>query len=881
MSWPRVVAARIRGLLMQRRFESDLADEVRFHLEMQAEDNRRLGMDAEDARFAARRSFGAVEPMKESFREQRSFAWIEAMKRDVVHGARMLGRRPGFTIAAVLSLALGIGLTTTIFTVLNGTALRPLSYADAGRLIWMTQILKKNSTDEVTITEHFLEWRRQNQSFMDLAGYNYQTRNLTGLDEPVEVRTAKASASLLPLLGVQPALGRNFLKQEDYKGRDQVALLGHALWQDRFGANPEIMGRTVNLDGAPFVVVGVLPRDFVFPGPDQVQLITPLGKDEAAELQHKTGSIIRNVIGRLKPGVTLQQATAEMTVIQSRLPVPPFRPEITLKIMPLRDYLSGDVKTASVVLLAAAGFLLLIACANVSNLLLARWMQRDKELAIRTALGGSRTRLVLQLLTESGLVGLLACSAGVLLAIWARRPLVAMSPYHLSGLGNVPMDWRVLSFAAGLGLLATLMFGLLPAFRATRLRITKSIKTGESPVIGGHGSLRILSLIAGAEIAITLVLSTGAGLMLESFWRLRYMNLGFRSDHLIAATLNLAGPAYREPVRRSAFVEELLEKAQSLPGVEVAAITRASEIPPGDSHATNTFAIEGRDQPLGGRRPIGRYPVVSPEYFGIMGIPLLQGRLLTESDGENAPPVVVVNQALVHRYFERENPLGKRVRTGPDDQPWRTIAGVVGDVKTSGLAFAAEPAVYLPYRQADTSPGIGVILRSALPAGVIAGEFRKAVANLDPNQPVASVQAMDDLLSESVSGPRFTALLLIAFAALAIVLGLIGVYGVMECRVRSQLHELAVRQALGARPKDLIWYVMRRGIEIILPGLLAGLMGALILTRLLSSLLYETSARDPLTLTIVSIGLMSAGFIACWSPARRAAKADAAQLLRE
>jgi putative ABC transport system permease protein len=425
-----------------------------------------------------------------------------------------------------------------------------------------------------------------------------------------------------------------------------------------------------------------------------------LGKDEAAELQYKVGSIIFNVIGRLKPGATLEQARADLAVVQSRLPLPAFRPTITVKMLTLREYLFGNVKAAGFLLVAAAGFLLLIACANVSNLLLARWMQRDRELAIRSALGGSRARLVCQLLIESSLLGILACAAGIALAFWARRPLLALSPYHLADLRNLPFDGRMLGFAVALGMLTTVLFGLLPAFRVTKVRLAEAIKVGQAAVVGGRGSLRVLSMIAAAEISTILVLSTGAGLMLQSFWKMRYMNLGFQPDRLVVATLNLSGSAYRQTARQSTFTQELLERTQNLPGVELAAVTRAGEIPPGDFHATNSFAIEGREQPLGGPRPIARYPVVSSAYFAMMGIPLVQGRLLQDSDGENAPPVAIVNRALVRRYFDRENAIGKRVRTGANDQPWRTIAGVVGDVKTSGLAAAAEPAIYLPYRQA-------------------------------------------------------------------------------------------------------------------------------------------------------------------------------------
>jgi putative ABC transport system permease protein len=800
---------------------------------------------------------------------------------DLSYGARTLGRQPGFTLAAGLSLALGIGATTAIFTVLNAVALRPLPYADADRLLWMTQILKKNSTDEVTITPHFLEWRRQNHTFTDLAGYNYQTRNLTGLDEPLELHTAKASASLLPLLGIQPAIGRNFLKEEDYKGHDQVALLGSDLWQRQFGADPKIIGRAITLDGGKFTVVGVLPRDFVFPGPDPVQLITPLGKNEAAELEYKGWmTIIFNVIGRLKPGVTAEQARAELTVIQSRLPVPAFLPTIDIKMLPLRDHLFGNARAASFILVAAAGFLLLIACANVSNLLLARLMQRDKELAIRTVLGGTRARLILQLLTESALLGVLACAAGIVLAFWIRRPLLALSPYRVSGLEHLPFDGRVLGFSVALGLLTTFLFGLMPAFRATGIRLAEAIKVGETAVVGGRGSLRVLSMVAAVEISTILILATGAGLMLQSFWKIRYRNLGFQPDRLVAATLNLAGPRYNEKTQRLAFIQQLLERAQNLPGVQSAAVTSAGEIPPGTWHATNSFAIEGRVQPLGGPRPIARYPAVSAGYFGIMGIPLLRGRLLEDSDGDNAPPVVVVSQTLAHRYFYGENPIGRRVRTGGDGQPWCAIAGVVGDIKTSGLTAAPEPTIYFPYRQTDGLAEIGLVMRSPLDAGMIASELRKAVTSLDPNQPISSIQAMEDRLSESVSKPRFITALLSAFAGLAVVLGMIGVYGVMGCRVRWQLREVAVRQALGAQRRDVVWHVLRQGFGIILPGLCLGLPGSVALSRLLSSMLYEVPANDPLTLAAVSAGLVGVALLACWIPAMRAARVDPLESLR-
>ena len=804
---------------------------------------------------------------------------LEFLAQDLRYGARTFLRRPGFTLAAIGSLARGIGVTTALFTMLNAVALRGLPYADADRLLWMTQIVRANSTDEVTITPHFLEWRNQSRSFTALAGFNYATRNLIGIDEPLEARTARVSATLLPLLGVRPALGRNFSQDEDYKDRDQVAILTDAMWRQHFGADPNAAGRSITLDGRQYMVVGVLPRDFLFPGPDAVQVLTPLAKDEAAELQHKQTSIIFNVIGRLKNGITAQQALAELTVIQAHLEVLPFHPAITIKMEPLREHLFGSVKSASMLLLAAAAFLLLIASANVSNLLLARLMQRDRELAVRSALGGSRARLVSQLLAESALLGMVACAAGVVLGYWLRIPLLALSLYRLAGIDQLPFDARVIGFAVAIGMLTTLIFGLAPALRITESRLAEAIKSGAASITGGRGALRALSMVAACEIATVLILSTCAGLMLQSFWKIRYANLGFEPEHLVTATINLSASHYRQPVQQLAFIGQLMDRAQAIPGVQSAAVTQAGELPPGDWHATNLFEIEGRAQAPQGQRPFARYPSVSPAYFRIMRIPLIRGRLFEDSDNETATPVAVVNQALANRYFSSENPIGRRIRTGGNTASWRTIVGIAGDVKTSGLAAAPEPAAYFPYRQTGLA-SVGLVLQSALDSSVIAGELRKQVAAIDPSLPVASIQTMDQRLTESVSKPRFTAALLAAFAALALVLGIAGIYGVMGCRVRWQFRELAVRQALGAKPGDIVRHVLRQGIVIIAPGFCVGLAGSLAATRWMRSMLYEVSPADPATFAGVSAALIVVALLACWIPAARAARMDPLAALR-
>jgi predicted permease len=805
--------------------------------------------------------------------------FLTIMRRDLTYAMRALLRHRGFALAAVLSLALGVGITVAIFSVVNAVALRPLPYRDSDRLVWFTEVLHGTSTDEITITPHFLEWRREAQSFASIAGYMYQNRNLTGAGDATELHSARVSASLLPMLGVEPAVGRNFTAHEDSKGNDQVAILTDSLWRKRFASDPNIAGRPILLDGAPFIVVGVLPPGFVFPGIDAVDLLTPLGKDEAERPPQMT--IITNVIARLNPGVSIRRADAELTVINSHLIHPPWVKTITIDMHSLKDHLYGNAKTAGWILLAAAGFLLWIACANVSNLLLARLTQRDRELAIRAVLGGSRGRLIVQLLTESALLSALGCALGTAIAFALRGSILALTPYKFAGFENLPFDWRVFSFAMALGIATVLLFGALPAFRATQDRLAGSIKSGEATIAGGRGSVRILSTLAAAEIATLLILSTGAGVTLKSFWKMRYQNLGISPGHLVTAEIVLSGPRYYSSAAatRHEFIERLLERAQSIPGVESAAVTNWSEIPPGSWHATNVFAIEGRPAaPIGsGQRPIARFPQASPDLFAILQIPLLKGRLFDSSD---RPEVAVINRALAEKYFPEENPLGRRVRFGSPDAPWFEIVGIVGDVKLSGLNAAPEPAIYYPESRNDALGDVGLILKSPFDASILAAEIRKTVAAIDPSQAVSAIQSLDTRLSESVAKPRFVAALLSVFAALAGVLGIIGVYGVVSCRVRWQMRELAVRQALGAQPGDVLRLVLSQGLAIIVIGVAAGIIGSLALSRILATLVYQVRPNDPTTLASTAIGLAAVAAAACWFPARRAARADPLALLR-
>jgi putative ABC transport system permease protein len=862
-------------LFRRRRLHADLEAELAHHRELTREHGNAAGL-------------GNTTAVKESALDLWRFTLLENAWRDLLFAARGLRRNPAFTITAVLSLALGIGVSTAMFTVLNAVAIRPLPYSNPEQLVWITQVLKANSTDEITLTPDFLDWRIANRTFEGMAAYNYYTRSLTGVAEPVELHTAKASAALLPLLGVSPLFGRNFQRQEDFAGHEHVALLSHSTWRNRFGADKTIVGKAILLDGEQYTVVGVLPERFTFPGPEQVDAITPLGKNETAELS-RNGSmltLVHNVIGRLKPGITRDQAGGDLGAIQAHLPVPAFHPTITIKMLPLRDHLFGSAKIIGIVLVTGSLLFLLIASVNVASLSLVRLMQRDRELAIRRILGAARARVVSQLVMESSLLAALACGVGFVFAVCIRALLIVLGPYRTSIYGNLPFDMRVLAFAAALLIGTILVFGMLPALRMSDFHLGEAVAAGQTSIAGKRHTLRLLSVIAATEIAIVIALSSSAALMLKSFWNMRYKELGFASHHLIAATINVNGLRYRDKNRQFAFVDRLLQRTAAIPGVESVALTNASEIPPGEWHATNNVRIEGRPLAVDSRhKALTRQQEVNAGYFHLLHIPLLEGRFIQDSDRNGSPPVVVVGKQFAERYFAHESAIGHRLQTGegPTENILYTIVGVVGDVKTSGLAAAPEPVVYTPYSQ--TNGGrlreLGIIVSSPLPVSAIAPEFRKTVQTIDSEQPIAGIATIDERLNASVSRPRFTADLLFAFSCMGILLAIVGVYGVITCRVRAQLREIAVRQALGAQPRDVISHVVWHGIRLIVPGVLAGVAVALAGNRLIANLLFQVKPNDFRTLAAVCACIVVAALGASCLPAVRVSRLDPLPSLRK
>ncbi len=642
-----------RKLRRRRRLQAELEAELAHHRELSQENGNSIGL-------------GNVTAVKESVLDLWRFTLLENAWRDLVFALRSLRRTPAYTVTAAGSLALGISVCTALFTILNAVALRPLPYPHPQQLVWITQVLKANSTDEVTFTADFLDWRAGNRTFQGMAAYNEYTRSLTGIAEPTQVQTVKASSALLPLLGISPLLGRNLPESADSAGHEHAALLSYTLWRTRFVSDPSIAGKPILLDGEQYIVTGVLPARFQFPGPEQVDIITGLGKNVAGELARdgKVFTIVRNIIGRLKPGVTKEGARQDLTAIQAHLPVPPWSPAITIKLIPLRDHLFGDAKVTSVVLLAGSLLFLLIASANVGSLALVRLMQRDRELAIRRVLGAARRRVIAQILIESSLLAFLACAPGVLIALGIRRLLVVFGPYRMGIYNDLSIDWRVAAFA-GILLIATIfVFGVLPALRMSDFHLGRAMAAGQTSLTGKRHNLRLLSLVGAAEIAIVIALSSSAALMLKSFWNMRYKELGFASQHEMAATINLSSSRYNDKQREFSFIRQLLERTAALPGVEAVAPTIASEIPPGEGHATETVRIEGRPLPINSRhKALAKPQEVNADYFKILQIPLLAGRFLRDFDRLDAVPVVVVNQQFARRYFPGESALGHRLQT--------------------------------------------------------------------------------------------------------------------------------------------------------------------------------------------------------------------------
>ena len=800
---------------------------------------------------------------------------------DLRYGVRMLWKSPGFTIVAVLTLALGIGANTAIFSVVNGVLLRPLPFRDPSRLVL---IAEKSSFPIISTSyENYLDWRDQSHSFESMEATRGSSITLTGAGEPERLNVRMATAGLFSMLGINAQIGRTFLPEEDRAGGTPVALLSYGLWQRRFGGSADIIGKTVNLDLQPYTVVGILPSGFQILQPADLYLpFTPWAKTLPADRNWHPGII---PLARLKQGVSKEQARGEMVGITKRLEqqYPDYNTGTSADVIGLQDQIVQNSRPALLLLLGAVSFVLLIACANVANLLLARAASRGREVAIRTAMGASRGRVIRQLLTESVLLSLAGGLLGVIVALAAVGLLPKIAGDSIPQGAPIGLDPWVLAFTAVVSLFTGLLFGIVPALRTANLDLRGTLNEGSRGSTAGPGQHVLRGALVAMEIALAMLLLVGSGLLLRSFSRLQEVPPGFQPDHLLVADIPLSPTAYAKPQDRYQFFDRLVERAKSLPGVRSAAA--ASFLPVSGGGSIIHFNITGHPPKSPHEFVAAGYRTITPNYLETLGVPLLQGRFFTRGDNEKSPAVVIINATMAHTFFPNENPLGKRLQLGalPEQEvPTMEIVGVVGDVHF-GLGTDPQAEMYLPYRQADLLLPVfqlSVILRTAGDPALQTSALRSALAEIDPNQPLVKVRTMEDNMATTVAQPRFRTWLIGILAMLALVLAAVGVYGVMSYTVTQRTSEIGVRVALGAQPKDVFRIIVGEGLRLALFGVGVGLVAALVLTRLLQSFLFGISAYDPLTFIAVSLLLTLVAVAASYFPARRATRVDPMIALR-
>jgi predicted permease len=888
----------LRALLRRSEMERELDEELRCHMEEQTEQNIRLGMSPKEARSAARKAFGGVEQAKELSRDSRGVKWLEELWQDLRYGARVLIKSPSFTSIAVLMLALGIGANTAIFSIVKSVLIRPLPFVQPDRLM-QAQYLPKPSfiapQDDILSwidRRDLVDWRTRSRSFERIGGYWYARLSLPGEETTELIAGISVTHDLLPALGIQPALGRHFLPEEAKPGGERLIILSDGLWRSRFEADPGIVGQTIrSIDGI-YVVVGVMPSGFNFPLKQRADVRMPsretgfwmLSDDDLSRASRN--SINYNVILQLKPGVQPEQAQVELeTLFAQRLRDDP-QPydHMGVRLVSLKDHSVGESGTVLLLLLGAIGLVVLMICANIANLLLARADGRRKEMAIRQSLGAGRFRLVRQALTESLLLALAGGAAGALLAAWSLGLLVKLSPHYIPRLGESRIDAGTLAFTLAMTVMAGLLFGALPAWRSARVDLNETLKQTAGRAGAWRSSLGAPgNLLVTFEIALALVLTLGAGLLLNSFARLMMVDPGLRTNGITAAIIPPAGARNPDGASRRAFFRQVIERLENTPGIAAAGSSNGMPLV-GAGAGDPNLRIEGRPRTEANAPAMStRIHVVSSGYLSTLGIHLLRGRSLTANDTATTTPVAVISETAANRFWNGEDPIGKRLSLSygrpAGQEVWRQVVGIVKSTRHGGLVQEPMPEVYLPVEQ-EPWPSFLLFVRSSLPQAEIARAIRQAVAAADKNQPIGHIISMDDLLADSVSARRFSLLMLGGFSVLALILAMMGVYGVVSYTVAQRTPEIGIRIALGAQGRDVMRLILAQGLKPVVIGSLAGLVAALALGRLLSSLLYGVTATDPATIAIVVILLSFAALLACYLPARRATKVDPMTALR-
>ena len=862
---------------------ADLKQDIEDHLQEEIADNVSRGMTPEEARRAALVKFGNITAVTEATREVWTVAWLERLRGDIQYALRMLRKAPGFTVVAVLTLALGIGANTAVFSVVYSALLQPLPFRDASRLIVLNETTPMVGVVSVSYP-NFLDWRAQSHSFAEMAALNEVLFNLSGVAEPEAVSGLAVTPNFLTMLGMRPAIGRDFEAAEEKPGTAPVVILSYPLWQRRFAGDARVLGQSVMLDGRAFTIVGVLPANFL--APSKTDVLIPLGvwmTNNSEEAHDRGGRGDTIVIGRLAAGVSRVQATSEMEGIAARLAsaYPATNDRFGVALQPIRENLVGQVRPALLLLFGAVVLVLLIACANVANLLLVHGAGRTKEMALRMALGASGLRIFAQILTESLVLSLLGGLAGLGIAFAGVRGFARLIPAGLLPSGAVTLNVPVLLFSGVVVLLAAFIFGIAPALHSNRIDLQSELKEGSRTSGAGATHSRIRSALAIAEAALALVLLVGAGLMMKSLYRLLQVDPGFRTDRVLTMTISLRPDQYSKAPAVLNFWEQLLQRVRQLPGVESAAV--ATHTPMTGRHGRSDITIEGMAPPRPGNYPHPDFHAVSPDYVQTLGVTLLRGRSFTDEDNENAPAVAMVNRRLADQLFPNQDPIGKRFMFGhPDTEQspkWRTIVGVVRDTKLYGLENLSRLEVYLPFRQAATSE-MELLVKSRLDPASLTSAVRAAVYSVDSNQSIRGVATMKQLVSDSIATPRMTLVLLGLFSALAVVLGAIGIYGVISYSVAQRTREIGVRMALGARRSNVFRMVVGQGLKLAVAGIGIGIVAALTLARLMTSLLYEVSTADAETFSAVSILVLLLALAASYFPARRATSVEPMEALR-
>ena len=799
---------------------------------------------------------------------------METLIQDVRYAARSLRRSPGFTLIAMLTLALGIGANTAIFSVVNGVLLRPLAYSNPDRLV-MIWGHHEGIGHEAASLPDFLDWREQGTAFEGMAAVANTRFDVTGDGEPERIEAALTTANFFHVLGVTPALGRAFNPDEETSGRDRVVVLSHGFWERRFGSRADVVGRTITLSGLPYTVVGIAPAGFKFGNPSD--LWAPLRTDTT---RGRRADFLA-VVGRLGPGTTLDQAQAQMTTIGRALEAqyPESNTGWSPELVSLKEQIVGGIRPALLIFMGAVGLVLLIACANVANLMLMRAAAREREMAIRAALGAGRKRIVRQMLTESLVISLLGGALGLLLAAWGMSALGAAQTGSIPRLEESGVDGRVLLFTLLLSIVTGLLFGLAPALRLVRGKTQASLREGARGASGGIGVHQLRGALVLAEVALALVLLVGAGLLIRSFDRLSQVNPGFDSHAVISAQVVLPRVRYAESASQLAFFDQLLQSARAMPGVESAALASDAPLSGGGNYLS--FEVAGRPQPSSSAVQDAEVLVTGPDYFRTLRIPLRSGRVFATQDDARATKVAVINGAMARRYWPGGDPIGARITLGDpaDSASWRTVVGVVGDVRQNALNDDPYPQLFLPLAQTPQRSML-LLARTTGDPAALAAPIRRAVVSLDSDLPVSDVRTLDDRLQQSIAQPRVSMLLLGLFALMALVLAAVGIYGVLSYTVTQRTRELGIRMALGAESNSVLKMVISQAMAPAIVGVLVGLAGAWGATRLMSTLLFGVSATDPLTFAAVALFLLAVALVASWVPARRATRVDPLVALR-